>query len=182
MFLSESKKLKSSLLVIVAAILSFVLVVDGSAEGLSTQTNSTLPHVTIKEGMDLAGDGREASEKQIPVLIFFSMKHCPFCIEVEEDYLKPMLRNAEYDGKVIIRKIRIDGINELHDFSGKDRDPDEFSDEYNVSMVPTLIIVDSKGKKIAPAIIGIANSHYYSSELDKAIDSSTQKIRTLARR
>ncbi len=110
------------------------------------------------------------------------MKHCPFCIEVEEDYLKPILRNAEYDGKVIIRKIRIDGTDSVQDFNGKERDADEFGDEYNVSMVPTLILVDAHGNKIAPAIIGIANAHYYSSELDTAIDASTQKIRTIAKR
>lgn len=178
----ESKKLNSSILLIAASLLFFAWVVDGVAEGLFTQTESTLPYVVIKEGTDLVNDAEAASEKQIPVLMFFSMKHCPFCIEVEEDYLKPMLRNADYDGKVIIRKIKIDGIGSLRDFNGKERDVDEFGDDYNVSMVPTLILVDSHGKKIAPAIIGIANSHYYSSELDNAIDLSTQKIRTLARR
>ena len=49
-------------------------------------------------------------------------------------------------------------------------------------MVPTLILVDSHGKQIAPAIIGIRNSHYYSSELDDAIDASMQKIRAIAQR
>ncbi len=182
MFALEFKKLKPGLLLITVSLLTFAWVIDGLAEGLAKPEKDALPYVVIKEGTNLAEDADQASEKQIPVLMFFSMKHCPYCIEVEEDYLKPMLRNAEYDGKVIIRKIRIDGTGSLRDFNGKERDNDEFGDDYNVSMVPTLILVDSHGKKIAPAIVGIANAHYYSSELDNAIDASTQKIHAIAKR
>ena len=181
MFSFASVKVNSTLLVVITS-LSFLWVVDSSAEGVSVKANNVLPYVVLKEGSNLAIDGDEANKKQIPVLMFFSMKHCPFCIEVEEDYLKPMLRNSEYDGKVIIRKIRLDGTDDMRDFSGQERDPGEFSEGYNVSMVPTLVLVNSKGKKIAPAIIGIRNSHYYSSELDDAIDASTKKIREIAKR
>lgn len=183
MFLCSAKKLKSALLVLIAAS-SLILIMDSSAKELSTTdlSGQDLPYVVLKDGADLAADGRESSEKQIPVLLFFSMKHCPYCIEVEEDYLKPMLRNSEYDSKVLIRKIRIDGIGDVRDFSGKEHDVEEFGDVYNVSMVPTLILVNAQGKQIVPPIIGILNSHYYSNELDNAIDASTQKLRTLANR
>lgn len=186
MFFLATRKLKSALILIVAS-LSVLWVTNVWAEGLfdneeSAKKQSSLPHITIKEGTDLVNDGSESDEKQIPVLLFFSMEHCPFCMEVEEDYLKPLLRNAEYKSKVLIRKIRIDGPNFVRDFKGEDREPDEFSEEYNVSMVPTLVLVDSKGKKISPAIIGIRNAHYYSGELDEAIDSSIRKIREIATR
>lgn len=186
MFSLAPTKLKLTLSLIVIG-LSLLWIGGSSAKELSTKELSTqakdsLPYVVLKEGLDLAVDGREASKKQIPVLIFFSMQNCPFCIEVEEDYLKPMLRNSEYESKVLIRKIRIDGSGIVRDFKGKEREASKFSEEYNVSMVPTLILVDSQGKKIAPAIIGIVNSHYYSGELDDAIDASLQKIQSLARR
>lgn len=186
MFSLRSKKF-NPVLWSIAASLSLVWVVDSQADGLFDraeiiQTQNFLPPVAIKKGSDLVKDGREASEKQIPVLMFFSMEHCPFCIEVEEDYLKPLLRNTEYEGKVLIRKIKIDGIETVRDFNGEERDAGELGDDYNVSMVPTLILVDSHGKQIAPAIIGIRNSHYYSSELDDAIDASMQKIRAIAKR
>lgn len=160
---------------------SLFWIFDLSAKGVVSETEYPFSNVTIQNGENLVGDAREASHKQIPVLLFFSMKHCPYCIEVEEDYLKPMLRNAEYDGKVIIRKIRIDGTDGVQDFTGKERDADEFSDDYNVSLVPTLILVDGNGKKLTPSIVGISNSHYYSSDLDRAIETSTQKLRTIAK-
>lgn len=185
MFSLASKKLKSVLLVAIAG-LSLLWIVDGSAESspvsVANQSIGSLPHVVIKEGLDLTADATESNKKQIPILMFFSMEHCPFCMEVQEDYLKPMLRNSEYDGKVIIRKMRIDSTDTLRDFNGNERDPGEFSDDYNVSMVPTLVLVDAQGNKIVPAIIGIVNSHYYSAELDDAIEASTQRIRAIARR
>lgn len=186
MFSLASKKFYPLLWLIITS-LSLVWVVEVQAEGLFDhadiiQTEDSLPPIALKTGSDLVRDGRTASEKQIPVLMFFSMEHCPYCKEVEEDYLKPLLRNAEYRDKVLIRKIQIDGVDTVRDFNGEERDAGEFGDEYNVSMVPTLILVDSNGKQIAPAIIGIRNSHYYSAELDAAIDASIQKLRSIAKR
>ena len=181
MFSLIAKKFMAFLMLIFTG-LSMIWAAESFAADLSANTKDELPYVKIKEGANLVVDGDEAKKKQVPVLLFFSMKHCPFCIEVEEDYLKPMLRNSEYDNKVIIRKIRIDGTGVVRDFNGKEYDLEEFGDEYNISMVPTLIIVDSKGKQIAPKIVGIANAHYYSGELDDAIDASLQKIRSIAKR
>lgn len=187
MFSFASKKTKS-LTILALAGLSLVWFIDGFAEIAPTSVDvsnsqiDVLPSVKLKEGLDLTRDAKESSEKQIPILMFFSMEHCPFCMEVQEDYLKPMLRNSEYDNKVIIRKMRIDSAGTIRDFKGNERDPGEFSDDYNVSMVPTLVLVDSQGNKISSAIIGIANSHYYSSELDDAIDASAQKMRAIAKR
>ncbi|MCW8901585.1 MAG: thioredoxin fold domain-containing protein [Gammaproteobacteria bacterium] len=181
MFLRATPFFISSTLVL-SAILSFSWMTARAVDRLPVQTEEALPHVALKSGADLATDAKEARNKQVPVLLFFSMEHCPFCNEVEEDYLKPMLRNSDYDGKVVIRKIKIDDNNFVKDFNGQQREPDEFSDEYNVSMVPTLVLVNAQGKKLGPAIRGIRNSHYYSAELDDAIDASIVKIRALAKR
>ena len=181
MFLHNLPRQKSLASLAISAI--FLLwVAQSTAENLSAKNENILPPVELKKAANLEADGREAGEKQIPVLMFFSMKHCPFCVEVEEDYLKPMLRNSEYDSKIIIRKVRIDEADSVRNFSGKQRYAEDLGDDYNVSMVPTLILVDAKGNKIAKPIIGIANAHYYSDELDKAIAFSTQKIRAIAKR
>lgn len=181
MFSLSSSKHKAVFWLTIMVLSLFWIMDDTSAKNLPVEGKSTLPHVEIKHGSNLVADANEASEKQVPVLMFFSMKHCGYCIEVEEDYLKPMLRNAAYDGKVIIRKIKIDSSDSMKDFNGKERDVEEFSDDYNVSMVPTVILVDSYGNKLAPPIVGIANAHFYSHDLDRAIEESRQKIRTLAK-
>ena len=141
-----------------------------------------LPKVVIKSGADLKADASQARDKQVPVLLFFSMEHCPFCAVVEEYFLKPMLRNSDYADKVIIRKIKIDDSDFVKDFAGESREAGEFSDDYNVSMVPTIVLVDASGNVVSPSIKGIRNEHYYSAELDDAIDTSIHKIRALAKR
>jgi len=149
---------------------------------LSPDAEEVLPRVELKSGTDLQADAKMAKDKQVPVLLFFSMEHCPFCTVVEEDFLKPILRNDEYDNKVIIRKVKIDASDFVNDFNGESREAGEFSDDYNVSMVPTVVLVDANGRMINPPIKGIRNTHYYSAELDDAIDASIHKIRALAKR
>ena len=179
---SHVLKNTASVLMLIFAAFSLSGLTASYAEEFLEESEESLPYVVLKAGSDFVADGSEASEKQIPVLMFFSMEHCPFCNEVEEDYLKPMLRNSDYDDKIIIRKIKIDDNKKLRDFSGKEVDAGKFSERYNISMVPTLILVNANGKKTSPSIVGIANKHYYSAELDQAIDASTQKMRALAKR
>ncbi len=139
-----------------------------------------LPPVKITTATNLEADAGLAASKQAPLLLFFSMKHCPYCREVEEDFLKPMLRSGEYENKVVIRKVKLDGVDSVISFDGREMDIEDFQDQYNVSMVPTLILVDKNGRQIAPEIVGIANPYYYSAELDNLIDKVLNKLRALA--
>ncbi|MDH5600495.1 MAG: thioredoxin family protein [Gammaproteobacteria bacterium] len=166
----------------VASLLLSLGIVVYASEIMPVNKDEALPYVAIKSAADLKADAKIAQSKQVPVLLFFSMDHCPFCTVVEEDFLKPMLRNTEYESKVIIRKIKIDDSDFVKDFKGESREADEFSDDYNVSIVPTLVLVDANGKMLNPSIKGIRNTHYYSAELDDAIDASIHKIRSLAKR
>lgn len=174
-----SKKLISGFLLVITLLFIFSAL-DINAAGKVSAEEPNLKPVELKLSDDLHDVSQQASKKQVPVLLMFSMNHCPYCIEVEEDFLKPMLRNSEYHEKVVIRKVRLDGSQLMHDFKGKLREPGEFSDHYNVSMVPTVIVVDSEGKPMAEPIIGLANPHYYGHELDKAIDSSLAQLRRVA--
>lgn len=189
MFTRISRTLKSVMLFAVSAITLFWFV-EGFADsavpilkdGQPDSKNQQMKHVVLKRGSNFVEDSDEAKKKQLPILMMFSMNHCGYCIQVEEDFLKPMLRNAEYNGKVIMRKVRIDSTETLRDFNDKVREPGEFSEDYNVSMVPTVVLVDAHGKRLAPSIIGLANAHYYGGELDEAIDSSLLRMRAVAKR
>lgn len=177
----EMKNFKSVFPVLLVAFALFGAI-DNSAAAAEETDNDGMKKVEVKQVSDLVMDGHEARKKQVPVLVMFSMTHCGYCRQVEEDFLKPMLRNAEYEGKVLIRKIVLDSNKSLIDFKGKRSDPEDLSDEYHVSMVPTLILFDASGKKLSGPIIGLANPYYYGGELDAAIDASLLKIRAIAQR
>lgn len=146
---------------------------------LANDVYGDLPPVTLKTSENLAEDGRLARQRQVPLLLMFSMHHCPYCTVVEESFLKPMLRNRDYDKKVLMRKIELEG-GYITDFNGQDVEVDEISNRYSVSLVPTVILVDHKGRQLAASLIGMANEHYYGGDLDAAIERSLQKIRRVA--
>lgn len=169
------------------ALLAGIVLMAGTLPAVALEQDSEnkdliLPHVTVKQGSDLTVESKQARENKVPVLILFAMEQCPFCMVVEEEFLKPMLRNAEYGKKVIIRKVKIDSTASLRDFSGKQRDAGEFSEDYNVSLVPTVVLVDAEGKKLAPSIVGLSNRYYYGGDLDNAIDASLLRLRAIAKR
>ncbi len=146
---------------------------------ISLRAEQGVPDVVLTTASNLQTDAQLSDNKKAPVLLFFSMKHCPYCREVEEEFLKPMLRNHDYDNKVIIRKVKLDEVDSLISFNGKEMDIEDFQDLYNVSMVPVVMLVDANGKLLTKEITGIANVHYYSAELDDKIERAQQKLRSL---
>ena len=82
MFALNTSKFKMFVLLVVSGA-SLLWIAEGSAQNPSQQLNSELPPVELKSGANLDVYANEANEKQLPILMFFSMKHCPICIEVE---------------------------------------------------------------------------------------------------
>lgn len=132
--------------------------------------------IHVETAYDLQQLGEASKQKRVPILLEFSADHCPFCYKLEEEFLKPMLRNDEYLSKIIIRKIDLSGYLDLTDFNGQKIRPDQFANRYGVFVTPTVLIVDGSGKERSKRLIGINSVDYYGGELDDAIDSALKKI------
>lgn len=137
----------------------------------------TLPEVQVRLVTDLRADGRLARQRQVPILIMFSMTHCPYCVVVREEFLKPMLRNPDYADRVIIREIHTDDYGTLRDFDGQPVTADELAHRYHASLAPTVVFLDADGRELAKRLVGITTVDYYGGFLDEAIDSSLQRLR-----
>lgn len=137
----------------------------------------TLPEVQIRTVTDLQAEGELARQRQVPILIMFSMTHCPYCVVVREEFLKPMLRSGDYRDKVIIREIHTDDYSTLRDFDGRPVTADELAHRYHASLAPTVVFVDADGRELARRLVGITTVDYYGGFLDEAIDSSLQRLR-----
>ena len=136
-----------------------------------------LPEVQLKTATDLRAEGELARQRQVPILIMFSMTHCPYCVVVREEFLKPMLRSGDYADKVIIREIHTDDYGTLRDFDGTPVTPDELAHRYRASLSPTVVFVDAEGRELARRLVGITTVDYYGGFLDEAIDTSLQRLR-----
>jgi hypothetical protein len=75
--------------------------------------------VEVAVATDLLADGETARTSRLPILLAFLARHCSYCEELEEGYLKPMLLSGEYAEQIILRKLILDNGSHLTDFEGK---------------------------------------------------------------
>ncbi len=136
----------------------------------STINAEALKDVKVEMVEDFQALGEVSVEKRLPILLMFSASHCTYCVRLEEEFLKPMLRSGDYDDKVLIRKIRIDSYGDIHDFDGQRISVEDFSDRYNVYVTPTVAFLDGSGKQLAPKRVGLSTPEFYGGYLDQAIE------------
>ena len=129
---------------------------------------------------DLQSLGEQAAARRLPILLMFTQQECPYCVIMEENYLKPMLRSGQYRDKVIIRKIRIDEMETLTDFNGERIEVDQLTGRYRAWVTPTLVFVNGKGNEVVPKLVGIGTEGFFAGDIDNAIDSALSKLRSVA--
>lgn len=137
----------------------------------------TAPTIKVPLTTDLYADGRLAHNRNLPLLIMFSMDGCAYCEMVREDFLEPMLKSGDYTDKVIMRIIKVDDFGEVRDFDGELRLASKIAGYYRASVTPTVIFVDYRGHELAPRLLGISTPAFYGGDLDNAIDLSLQRLR-----
>jgi len=132
---------------------------------------------TVPLASDLAADGRLAAERRLPILLVVAASDCPYCVQLEEDFLKPMLISGDYDDRVIIRKIEIDQADLLRDFDGRLVTPSELADRYRASLTPTMLFLDPQGRELVERMVGLTTPDFFGGYLDQAIDAAREALR-----
>ena len=135
---------------------------------------------TIHEVQDLAGLAQQAHDQQTPILIMFSQNGCSYCVILEEDYLRPMLKSGDYQDKVIIRKVRIDSYETLRGFDGNPVEADTFASNYRAYVTPTMVFLDHNGRELTKRLMGVGTEGFFAAEIDTAIDTSLNRLRSVA--
>jgi thioredoxin-related protein len=131
----------------------------------------------VPSATDLQRDGREASDRQLPIVLEFSAATCTYCAELERDFLVPMLISGEYTDRIILRRLLLDGGTTVTDFDGRQVAPGALADRYHARFTPTLVFLDSHGRELAERIIGINTPELFGGYLDACIDTALLKIR-----
>ena len=131
----------------------------------------------LPPAVDLQADGRAASAERLPVVLFFYTANCPFCREVEEQYLEPLMRENKTSPRLILRTVEIDKPRPLVDFSGQGTDMRAFAKQQGVTLVPHLRFLGPDGTPLAPDLLGLSSRDFYAGYLEDSIDSATGKLR-----
>ena len=132
------------------------------------------------ELVPVAGDFQrtaQASGGDKVYIIMFGAENCPFCFEMKDLYLEPMLTDPDYTPKVVIREVEIDKDTPMVDFEGNKTLQSVYARRFGVYLTPTLVFLDSHGKQMAKKIVGLGNENYFSYYLDEAINNALKKIR-----
>ncbi|NOX43388.1 MAG: thioredoxin fold domain-containing protein [Gammaproteobacteria bacterium] len=160
--------------VVVFSGMSLALASDSKyAESDSSETGhqSVIPTIS-----DLFVEAVAAKKSRLPLLIMFGADDCGYCEKLEAEILKPMYISGEYQEKVIMRRVMIDNFDAMRDFKGTTLEAFEFASKYKVTVTPTVMLLDSDGKMLAPKLIGINTVDFYGAYLDEAIDLSYKKL------
>ena len=136
--------------------------------------------VQIQRVTNLETLGEMANSRKLPILIMFSQHDCPYCTIMEENYLKPILRNREYGDKVIIRQVRIDNLDSLTDFNGRAIEADHLTGRYRAWVTPTLVFLNNRGEEIAAKLVGIGTEGFFAGDIDNAIHIALSRMRAVA--
>ncbi|MFZ9039706.1 MAG: thioredoxin family protein [Gammaproteobacteria bacterium] len=132
--------------------------------------------VTMIAVADLREEARLARAGNLILVVEFSSEYCGFCRKLEELFLLPMQRNAEYNAKVLIRSISLDAYETLIDFDGRSMSTGEFAERYDVSLTPTLVFLNADGVEMSEKLVGIWSEDFYGGFIDNRIDEALEKL------
>ncbi len=116
-------------------------------------------------------------QKNLPLLLEVHADHCPYCRQLEEDFLAPMAASSEYEDKIIIRQLQVGLDGEIIDFQGNKITAGQFARRYNAFMTPTMIFLDSNGEEVAEKIVGINTPSLFSAYIDIEIEKALTEVR-----
>lgn len=135
--------------------------------------------VAVPHAQDLRADAHDARARGLPILLLFAAETCGYCIQVEEDYLQPLL-TGDGSERILIRKLHVRDTRTLTDFDGGAVEADELAARYRVDLVPTLVFVDAQGRELAERVVGLGTVDFYWGYLSRSIDTARAQVQAAA--
>jgi thioredoxin-related protein len=130
---------------------------------------------------DLAQAAAEARTRRTPVLLAFMEQSCPYCAVARRDYLVPLQSDPQWKSRVLIREIEVDRSTPMRDFAGTATTHREFARSLGIKRVPTLIVFDADGQRVAPPITGLLADDFYRLYIEQAIEAGLTRMRPRGR-
>ena len=137
-----------------------------------------LPYVVIQYATDFSELAEVARDENKIIMLEVSASYCGYCDLLEEEFIKPMLRNDYYSSVVLIRKIDLDSYQTIIDFSGNKTTPDVFARNLNVKLTPTILFFDGNGNEVSQRILGINSLDLYGGYIEDGLNNGLRKIKS----
>ena len=111
----------------------------------------------------------------LPLLLVFTADDCPYCDQLADEILLPMIRSGEYQARVVIRALNLDG-GPVRDFDGQPIEPWEFAQRYDVTVTPTMVLLDDRGRTLGESLVGVRSLDFYEAMISKAIERAAKRL------
>ncbi|MDG6774590.1 thioredoxin family protein [Thiomicrorhabdus sp. ZW0627] len=131
----------------------------------------------FKELENLQQLAEESNRTGLPILLMFGAEWCEFCEQLVEEVFNPMAMRGNYDGKVVL--MRHVGVDEQALIPGLDGEPikkSRWAYQLDADLTPTVIFIDSRGREVAPRIVGISNIHMYAGVIHRNLNIAYEKM------
>ncbi len=124
---------------------------------------------------DLAEVGARAAARDIPIVLLMSASYCGYCDRVRDEFLVPMIIGGDYAGRAILAELPIDGP-AVRDFDGARRSAEAIARRYHVSLVPTLLFLDGRGRELAEPMVGLGTVDFFGAYLERAVETAEARL------
>ena len=145
---------------------------------IPTVVSAAAPPIQLIETRNLNSDAALARQANIPIVLLVSQQHCPFCSQIKQEILGPMIIAGDYRGQILIREIFIDPGIQVIDFEGKEAAARNFARGYGVNLTPTLLFLGPDGRELSERILGFQMPdmffYYVDQSIKKAIAALTR--------
>lgn len=151
-------------------VMAAVLIGVGTATAGATQ---------LPLAQDLAADGSRSAGAGTAILVFYMTQSCPYCQQVEELYLEPMLTRRTYGDRLLIRAVHADRATPLRDFAGKQTDHETFARREGAYLTPLVRLYAPDGTALATPLLGYTSPDFYAGELEGRIEQAIAHVRSV---
>jgi len=125
---------------------------------------------------NLTQEGEESAQTKTPILLLVSKPGCPYCTQIKNEVLNPMLISTEYIDQVIIRELVLNPADTIIGFDGTATKISDIANKYAIKVTPTLLFLGPNGEELEKRIIGINTVELFSYYVAQAIEKATNKL------
>lgn len=140
-----------------------------SAIGLLSACNSAYA-TELQTVTNLQQLAQQAAAQKVPMLLFVTAPHCRYCHQLERDVIQPILKNQQYQHKVLMRRLDL-AEDMLVDFDGQRKDSMLVAKRYRAQLTPTMVFLAPDGNLIEENILGVvADIDQYGGMIDARLN------------
>lgn len=114
-------------------------------------------------------DGHLATQRGVPVVILFSLPGCSYCETVRRNYLIPLAREGTAQQRPLVREADMSSMAPLRGFRQEASSGKALAAAYNIRVAPSVVVLDGRGKLLAPVLEGGDVAGMYGAYLDNAL-------------